>query len=299
MSEILHIVLHSLEESLKVFVVALILYFIISFVEEHIARGLGKKNRFSPLIASALGLVPQCGFSVVASDLYVKRHITMGTLIALFLACSDEALPILLSQATKENVLSIILIVVLKFVIGFVTGFVVDLLLTKHKHEVHEHLEHCHKSFEEEVHIGCCSHPIEGGDEHSKVYKHILHPLIHSLKIFAYVLGITLLFNTLIHYLGEENINEFLQTNKYLAPLISSLIGVIPNCAASVAITNVYLLGGLSFGACISGLCMNAGLGLVFLFKRKTNIKNSFTILGIMFGVSLFVGYLICFISGF
>lgn len=299
MSEILHIVLHSLEESLKVFVVALILYFIISFIEERIARGLGKKNRFSPLIASALGLVPQCGFSVVASDLYVKRHITMGTLIALFLACSDEALPILLSQATKENVLSIILIVALKFVIGFVTGFVVDLLLTKHKHEVHEHLEHCHKSFEEEVHIGCCSHPIEGGDEHSKVYRHILHPLVHSLKIFAYVLGITLLFNTLIHYLGEENINEFLQTNKYLAPLISSLIGVIPNCAASVAITNVYLLGGLSFGACISGLCMNAGLGLVFLFKRKTNIKNSFTILGIMFGVSLFVGYLICFISGF
>lgn len=299
MSEILHIVLHSLEESLKVFVVALILYFIISFIEERIARGLGKKNRFSPLIASALGLVPQCGFSVVASDLYVKRHITMGTLIALFLACSDEALPILLSQATKENVLSIILIVALKFVIGFVTGFVVDLLLTKHKHEVHEHLEHCHRSFEEEVHIGCCSHPIEGGDEHSKVYRHILHPLVHSLKIFAYVLGITLLFNTLIHYLGEENINEFLQTNKYLAPLISSLIGVIPNCAASVAITNVYLLGGLSFGACISGLCMNAGLGLVFLFKRKTNIKNSFTILGIMFGVSLFVGYLICFISGF
>lgn len=299
MSEILHIVLHSLEESLKVFVVALVLYFIISFVEERIARGLGKKNRFSPLIASALGLVPQCGFSVVASDLYVKRHITMGTLIALFLACSDEALPILLSQADKENILSIILIVVLKFVIGFVTGFVVDLLLTKHKHEVHEHLEHCHKSFEEEVHIGCCSHPIEGGDEHSKVYKHILHPLVHSLKIFAYVLGITLLFNTLIHYLGEENINEFLQTNKYLAPLISSLIGVIPNCAASVAITNVYLLGGLSFGACISGLCMNAGLGLVFLFKKKTNIKNSFTILGIMFGVSLFVGYLICFITGF
>ncbi|MBQ4570351.1 MAG: arsenic efflux protein [Bacilli bacterium] len=298
-SEVLHIVLHSLEESVKVFAVALVLYFIISFVEERIARGLGKKNRFSPLIASALGLVPQCGFSVVASDLYVKKHITMGTLIALFLACSDEALPILLSQADKENILSIIIIIVLKFVIGFVTGFVVDLLLTRHKHEVHDHLEHCHKSFEEEVHIGCCSHPIEGGDEHSKVYKHILHPLIHSLKIFAYVLGITLLFNTLIHYLGEENINEFLQTNKYLAPLISSLIGVIPNCAASVAITNVYLLGGLSFGACISGLCMNAGLGLVFLFKKKTNIKNSFTILGIMFGVSLFVGYLICFISGF
>ena len=299
MSEALHIVLHSLEESFKVFVVALILYFIISFVEEKIAQGLGKKNRFSPIIASALGLVPQCGFSVVASDLYVKRHITMGTLIALFLACSDEALPILLSQVSKENILSIILILVIKFIVGLATGYLVDFFLTKNKHEVHEHLEHCHKSFEEEVHIGCCSHPIEGGDEHSKVYKHLIHPLLHSLKIFAYVFGITLIFNTAIHFIGEENLSSFLQSNKYLAPLFSSLIGVIPNCAASVAITNVYLLGGLSFGACISGLCMNAGLGLVFLFKRKTNIKNTFTILGIMFGVSLFVGYIICLITGF
>ena len=299
MGETLHIILHSLEESLKVFVVALILYFIISFVEERIARGLGKKNRFSPLIASALGLVPQCGFSIVASDLYVKRHITMGTLIALFLACSDEALPILLSQTSKDNFLSIVLILGLKFIIGFITGYAVDFFLTRNKHEVHEHLEHCHESFEEEVHIGCCSHPIEGGDEHSKVYKHLIHPLLHSLKIFAYVLGITLLFNTAIHFIGKDKIADFLQTNKYLAPLFASLIGVIPNCAASVVITNVYLLGGLSFGACISGLCMNAGLGLVFLFKKKTNIKNTMTILGIMVGVSLFVGYLICLITGF
>lgn len=299
MGETLHIILHSLEESLKVFVVALILYFIISFVEERIAKELGKKNRFSPVIASALGLVPQCGFSVVASDLYVKRHITMGTLIALFLACSDEALPILLSQASKENILSILLMLGLKFIIGFATGYIVDFFHTKNKHEVHEHLEHCHESFEEDVHIGCCSHPIEGGDEHSKIYKHLWHPLVHSLKIFAYVLGITLIFNTAIHFIGEDKLSSFLQANKYLAPLFASLIGVIPNCAASVAITNVYLLGGLSFGACISGLCMNAGLGLVFLFKRKTNIKNSFTILGIMFGVSLLVGYIICLIVGF
>ena len=270
MSEALHIVLHSLEESLKVFLVALVLYFIISFVEERIAKVLGKKNRFSPVIASALGLIPQCGFSIVASDLYVKRHITMGTLIALFLACSDEALPILLSQTSKDNFLSIVLILGLKFVIGFITGYAVDFFLTRNKHEVHEHLEHCHESFEEEIHIGCCSHPIEGGDEHSKVYKHLIHPLLHSLKIFAYVLGITLLFNTAIHFIGKDKIADFLQTNKYLAPLFASLIGVIPNCAASVVITNVYLLGGLSFGACISGLCMNAGLGLVFLFKKKT-----------------------------
>ena len=96
MKEILHILAHTVEECLNVFIVAFILYILISFIEEHIAKGLAKKNRFSPVIASALGLVPQCGFSVVAADLYLKRHITMGTLIALFLACSDEALPILL-----------------------------------------------------------------------------------------------------------------------------------------------------------------------------------------------------------
>jgi hypothetical protein len=299
MHDILHILLHSIEESILVFVVALVLYFIISFLEEKIAQGLAKKNRFSPLIASGLGLVPQCGLSIVASDLYVKKHITMGTIIALFLACSDEAIPILLSHPSDKTIVSVGLIILIKFVVGFITGYLVDFFLTRNKHEVHEHLEHCHKSFEEEVHIGCCSHPIEGVSEESKIYKHLLHPLVHSLKIFAYVLTINFIFSLIIHYVGQENLEAFLQSNKYFAPIFASLIGVIPNCAASVVITNVYLLDYLSLGACISGLCMNAGLGLLFLFKRKHDLKDSFTILGIMFGVSIFVGYIICLITGF
>ena len=299
MHDILHILLHSFEESILVFVVALVLDFIISFLEEKIAQGLAKKNRFSPLIASGLGLVPQCGLSIVASDLYVKKHITMGTIIALFLACSDEAIPILLSHPSDKTFVSVILIILIKFVVGFITGYLVDFLLTRRKHEVHEHLEHCHKSFEEEVHIGCCSHPIEGVSEESKIYKHLLHPLVHSLKIFAYVLTINFIFSLIIHYVGQENLEVFLQSNKYFAPVFASIIGVIPNCAASVVITNVYLLDYLSLGACVSGLCMNAGLGLLFLFKRKHDLKDSFTILGIMFGVSIFVGYIICLITGF
>lgn len=299
MHDILHILLHSFEESILVFVVALVLYFIISFLEEKIAQGLAKKNRFSPLIASGLGLVPQCGLSIVASDLYVKKHITMGTIIALFLACSDEAIPILLSHPSNKTFVSVILIILIKFVVGFITGYLVDLLLTRKKHEVHDHLEHCHKSFEEEVHIGCCSHPIEGVSEESKIYKHLLHPLVHSLKIFAYVLTINFIFSLIIHYVGQENLEVFLQSNKYFAPILASIIGVIPNCAASVVITNVYLLDYLSLGACVSGLCMNAGLGLLFLFKRKHDLKDSFTILGIMFSVSIFVGYIICLITGF
>ena len=115
MHDILHILLHSIEESILVFVVALVLYFIISFLEEKIAQGLAKKNRFSPLIASGLGLVPQCGLSIVASDLYVKKHITMGTIIALFLACSDEAIPILLSHPSDKTIVSVGLIILIKF----------------------------------------------------------------------------------------------------------------------------------------------------------------------------------------
>ena len=134
MDELLHIFLHSLEESLGVFVVAFVLYILISFVEEKIAKGLGKKNRFSPIIASALGLIPQCGFSVVASDLYLKRHITMGTIIALFLACSDEALPILLSHAnSKELIIEIVIIIAIKF-LNFILTALSILHLLKPKH---------------------------------------------------------------------------------------------------------------------------------------------------------------------
>ncbi len=298
MEEILHIFLHSLEESAKVFVVAFILYVIISFVEEQIAKGLAKKNKFSPVIASVLGLVPQCGFSVVASDLYIKRHITMGTLIALFIACSDEALPILLSNPNKDTLLSVGIILGVKFVVGFITGYIVDFFYTKSKHDVHEHLDHCEHDHEEET-VGCCNHVIGGKKSDTKVYKHLVHPILHSLKIFAYVLVITLLFNTVIHFIGQDNLAAFLSINKYISPLIASLIGVIPNCAASVVITNVYLLGGMPLGACISGLCMNAGLGLVFLFKKKSNLKESFIILGVMFFVSILVGYLTCLIIGF
>lgn len=294
MHEIIHIIEHSFLDSLKVFAVALVLYILISFIEDKIAKGLAKKNKFSPVIASFLGLIPQCGFSVVASDLYLKRHITMGTLIALFLACSDEALPILLSNPSKETIISVGIIIIVKFVVGFVTGYIVDIFYTKSKKDVHTHLEHCDKEIGDDEHVGCCSHIIGGAANHTRLYDHLLHPIFHSLKIFLYVFGITLVFSLIIHFVGQSNIERFLQTNQYISPIIASFIGVIPNCAASVVLTNVYLLGGLPLGACISGLCMNAGLGLVFLFKKRSNIKETFIILGVMFTVSILVGYVIC-----
>ena len=293
----LDILLDALLDSLKVFLVAFVLYIIISFIEGSIARILGKKNRLSPLFGSLLGIIPQCGLGVVASDLYQKRHITMGTLIALFITCSDEALPILISSGKKA--LMILPLLLIKIIAGFVVGFLVDLIYTKTKHDVLEHKDACNHHLEEDVHIGCCHHKIEDTKEESNIHKHLLHPLIHSLKIFVYVLIINILFGTIIYIIGEDTLVKFLQTNKYIAPLLTTLIGVIPNCAASVIITEVYLLNGISFGACLSGLVMNAGLGLVFLFKKKEAIKENFIIIGVMIATSLILGYATCLIMGF
>ncbi len=298
----LDVFLDSLLDSLKVLGVAFVLYILISFIEDKLAHILGKKNHFSPLIGSALGLIPQCGFSVVAANLYVAHHITMGTLIGLFLSCSDEALPILISSMSKDQIVAVAIIIGIKFVIGFVVGYIIDLLLYRKKEEVEEHIhdeEHCDHDFEHQEFDACCHHHLGSTNTDSKLYKHLLHPIIHSLKIFIYCFIINMVFGTIIYFVGEETIIEFLSHFKYISPIISSLIGIIPNCASSVLITETYLSGALSLGACISGLCMNAGLGMVFIFKRRHALKENLTILGIMFGVSILVGYIISLIIGF
>ncbi len=299
MQEFFHILKHTFEDSLSVFLIAFVIYVIISFIEQKIAQCLNFKNRFSPMIASGLGLIPQCGLTIIGSDLYLKKHITLGTLIALFLACSDESIPILLASNKQGAIFTVISIVITKFIIGMVAGYIIDLFKKDDKKAVSEHLHECHEDLKEITHTGCCEHTIEGDHQYSIITDHLLHPLKHTIKIFIYVFIINLIFNSLIEFIGHDILTNFLASNKYLAPLFSALIGVIPNCASSVVITNLYLLNGLSFGACISGLCMNAGLGLVFLFKKKTSIKDGFLILGLMLGISLIAGYLICIIIGF
>ena len=299
MQEFFHILKHTFEDSLSVFLIAFVIYIIISFIEQKIAQCLNFKNRFSPMIASGLGLIPQCGLTVIGSDLYLKKHITLGTLIALFLSCSDESIPILLASTKPGAIFTVISIVITKFIIGLTAGYIIDYIVKTNKKEVKDHLDHCEEDLEHANHKGCCDHTIEGDHKYSIVHDHFLHPLKHTIKIFLYVFIINFIFNILIHYIGQDTLTSFLGSNKYLAPLFATIIGTIPNCASSVVITNLYLLEGISFGACISGLCMNAGLGLLFLFKKKTSIKEGFIILGIIFGISLIAGYLLCIILGF
>ena len=289
----LDVLIDALLDSLIVLGIIFILYIIISFIEDKLANLLTKKNHLSPLFGSLVGSVPQCGFVVVSSDMYLKRHITMGTLIAVFISCSDEALPIILSHADKA--LMVLPLLFSKILLGTLIGIIIDIINQRDFKEVHEHIEHCDLE-NTEIHTGCCKHEI-GGNKENKWHKHLLHPLIHSIKIFAYILAVNIIFGTIVYFVGEENITHFLQSSKYLSPLFATIVGIIPNCSASVIITELYVNGGIGFGACLGGLCMNAGLGFLILFKNKENLKNNLQILSIIFITSVIVGYLFSILS--
>ena len=280
------VILDALLDSLKVLGVLLLFNFLLSFCEDKLAKLLNKNKILSPLVGSSIGLIPQCGFSVVSADLYQRKKISMGTLVAVFIACSDEALPILFSYPDKY--LNILLLLLIKFVIAFVTGLLVDLIFKSKE----PHLVILEKKEDEEHSVeGCCHHKI-GEEKESFVKEHILHPLIHSLKIFAYVLVINVLFAILVYLVGENNIKSFIDSNVYLTPLFATIIGFIPNCASSVILTELYIEGYIYFSATLAGLICNAGLGLFYLFKNKNNIKNTIFIIAILFIVSIISGYL-------
>jgi len=288
----LDLIIDDLVDTGEVFAVALAIYILISFFETWISKQIERKKAIAPLIGSLFGLVPQCGFSVVASDLYLKERISMGTLVAVFIACSDEALPIFISNPTTA--LSTLPLLGIKFVLGFVVGYSVDLIYHPKK-EVKKEEETCD---ENKIHIGCCGHEIDDKEE-NKWHKHLVHPIIHSLKISAYVFAINVVFSLIFYFVGEESIKSFLDTNKYLSPLYSAIIGLIPNCVSSVIISELYISSSISFGAALSGLVVNAGIGMLVLLKDRKAIRKTIAIITITFITGLVSGYITCLISGF
>jgi uncharacterized membrane protein YraQ (UPF0718 family) len=278
--------LDSLYDALKVFLAAFLVYLLLSFFEGKFARLLEKNNRYAPLYGSLFGTIPQCGISVVGSDLFVKGHLTMGTLIAIYLACSDEALPLFWGDVTGKWYVSFILIGI-KVVYGCLVGLAVDLFDKSGRQEVQEHLREC--SGEVQCHYGCCGHEIEEKKE-NPWHEHLLHPLWHSFKIFVYAFLVSFFFGWIVLSIGEDNMNAFLTSNFWFSPLIAVLIGLIPNCASSVLITKLYLLNALPFGALLGGLSANAGLGPLYLF-RKGHLKRALIIYAVLILSSIAIGY--------
>ena len=291
----LHVLEHSTIESLKVLVVVILLNVLISFFEGKLANKINRDSRFSTFLGAAIGIIPQCGFSIVASDMYQKKRITLGTLIAVFIATSDEALPIILSSGDK--ILSVIPLILVKLIIGFLTGLLVDFIINKINRPLS--FEDALINTDEVIHKGCCDHTIEEHASTKKAFikEHFIHPVLHSLKIFIYVFAINFIFGTIVYFIGEDTISDFLLKFKYFTPVISALIGLIPNCASSVIVTNLYVQGSIAFGSAIAGLITNAGLGLAFLFKNKNNFKTNLLIIVILLITALVCGYLGIFIE--
>ena len=279
------IIFDALKDSLLVFAFVFLVHLIISYFENNLSNFLVRRKKTGPLFGSIFGLVPQCGTSVIGADLYLKKYISLGTLIAVFLSCSDEAFIALLTSGS-ERIFMIVPLIGIKFVVGFFIGIVVDLVFRKQDiNFVDKEIEHhtCH------VH----------DKENNYLHQHLMHPLLHSLEIFLYVLVINLAIGFIIAGVGEDNFKAFLDTNKYLTPLFACIIGLIPNCSSSLLLTELFVSNNLSFGALCGGLLVNSGLGMMVLIKNRRSWKNVFLILAICLFVALVSSYVICLINGF
>ncbi|MBO4726429.1 MAG: arsenic efflux protein [Clostridia bacterium] len=313
MAEYGEVLLDAFLDSIKVLPILLVVYFLIEFIEYKWAVKL-QNNRYlrgnaSPAIAALVGSIPQCGFSVVAADLFAQRMVSIGAVVAIFISTSDEALPLLL--ANPQNWLSIIVLIVAKIIIGIAAGYAANLLYrliirrqpaintpvsatvsAEHSHDDEDHDEHDHDHTVQAVavhHDGCCHHHLD-----DKRFNWV-HPLLHSLKIFAFIFAVSLLFGMITDiWVGEDNLSAFLTSSFWLQPLFAVVVGLVPNCAASVVLTELYLVGGLRFGALLGGLCVNAGLGLIFLLRQKHIWREKIFIFAWLIVVSLLVGY--CFL---
>lgn len=273
------VLLDAIIDSVKLIPFLFVTYLIMEYIEhktkDKTKETIKKSGKYGPFIGSVLGIFPQCGFSVSATNLYAARVITLGTLIAVYLSTSDEMLPIFLSEAVP--ITTIFMILGIKFAVGMIAGFIIDFVMRlRHKDEQEEKIidlcekEHCH-----------CEHGI------------VKSAFKHTLNIFIFILLVTIIINLGIHWIGEEKISGFLQNQPILGPVIAGIIGLIPNCGASVILTQMYLENVISLATVISGLLVGAGVGLAVLFKMNKGMKENIRIMTLLYGIGVITGILI------
>lgn len=272
------IILDTLLDTLKLLPFLFITFLIMEYIEHKFnnksKEKIEKAGKFGPLIGSLLGALPQCGFSVMATNLYATRVITLGTLISIYLSTSDEMLPILLSE--KASIFIIAKFLIIKVIIGMIAGIIIDLLLRKNKKEEKNKIkDFCHE------HHCDCSHSI------------FKSSIKHTFNIALFLLIITFVLNIGFSYLGEDRVSKLFLKNNIFSPFISSIIGLIPNCGASVILTKLYLSNVISFSSCISGLLSGSGVALLVLFKVNENKKENIKILLIIYLIGSISGVLI------
>jgi hypothetical protein len=254
-----------------------------SFIGEKISHRMGA----APLLGALLGCMPQCGFSVIAATLYARKCISIGTLLAVFISTSDEAIPVILAQQNKAPLVFWLLFV--KVILATIAGYAVDLVL-KRKEAKELHAPHG-PVVPQGGHRSCDCHAHGSNIPRWKTF--FLFPLKHTLKVLFFIFLVSLLIGAVISRSGEEGLHRLFLSGTPFQPLIAVLVGMIPNCAASVAVTEVYLKGAITFGSAIAGLSAGAGLGLLVLWKENKNGKENALVTGLLILVSLAAGILL------
>ena len=288
----LEIIQDTLVDAIKLLPFLFITYLIMEYIEHKMGHktkhAIKKSGKWGPIIGSILGVFPQCGFSVSATNLYAGRVITLGTLIAVYLSTSDEMLPIFISEAVSPVI--ILKILGIKLIIGMIAGVIIDLfvhLIIKNKNKK---IVQQNEEDSEENEIGHMCEEEHCHCNESGILKSAIH---HTLSILVFIVLITFIINTVVHFVGEETIAGWILNKPVIGPVIASLIGLIPNCAASVIITNMYLENVISLGSMISGLLTGAGVGLAVLFKTNNRIKENMSIIILLYAIGVISGIMI------
>lgn len=272
------VVIDTLIDSVKLLPFLFVTYIIMEYLEHKtsnkVKSAIQKSGKFGPLIGGLLGTIPQCGFSVAATNLYATRIINIGTLLAVYLATSDEMIPIMISEGIP--IITIIKILGIKLIIAVIVGFLINLIIQTRKNTEEEKIvdlcekEHCD-----------CEHGI------------LKSALKHTVNIFVFIVIIIFIINMIVYFIGEENIANFLQANPVLAPVLASLIGLLPNCASSVILTQLYVQNVISVSTMIAGLLVGAGVGLAVLFKMNKKLKENIEIVVLLVVIGTLSGIIL------
>lgn len=269
------IIIDTLIDTLKLVPFLFIAFLLIELFEHKFSKKsievVESSGKYGPILGSILGIIPQCGFSVMATNLYVTRLITLGTLISIYLSTSDEMLPILISEKAEFSL--IIKILLIKLFIGMLAGFIIDKIFKVKKEKKNYDIceeEHCH-----------CKESI------------IISSLKHTLNIVVFILLINFILNICFNYLGQDYLSKILLKDSFFGPFISSLIGLIPNCGASVMLTELYINNAINFGSLISGLLTGSGIAIMILLKTNKNMLENLKIVGILYLIGVLSGIII------
>lgn len=293
MDFLLHVLEHSVLDTLELVPLLFLTYLAMEAIE-HVAsdrvRGaVERSGKAGPVVGAALGVLPQCGFSAMAATLYAGRVVTLGTLVAVVLSTSDEMVPVFLAH--QEPLGRLIAIMAFKVVAGVVVGLAVDVALRAwhragdghvHIHELCER-EHCH-----------CD------DDHDHAHEHahgrwsiVRSALVHTVQVTLFILVVTFVFGLAIEYVGQDALGALLANHPVRATFVSALVGLIPNCAASVAITELYLDGVLATGPMLAGLLASGGVGLLVLWRTNADARQNALITAFVYVVAVGVGLLV------